>query len=114
MPVGRVAVTFGTSDEATITALQSGAADVGFLTAETALEDELALFAAERGGEPDIARSAIVLGRDWPAADTSALQAALETLEPVLAHYTGAPANGAYACDAAYLEQLRLPEEPEE
>ena len=112
--VGSVSVTFGTSDEATATALRNGAVDIGFLAAETALTDGQTLFAAEQGGEPDVARSAVVLGRDWPEAATPALRAALEALEPVLAHYTGAPANGAYTCDAAYLEQLRLPEEPEE
>lgn len=117
--VGSVNVTFGTSDEATVTALQSGAVDVGFLSAEAyfAHEDALLCAATEVQEPPGLDLSVIVLRADADAALENALRGAAESLAPVLASYPpareGGEADGLFTADASALDALRLLHEAE-
>ena len=120
-----IGVTFGTSDEATLEAIRSGAVDVGFVTAETAVaEYPDGVIAIEQGEDPDLASGVIVLGEKLSAAawnPTAVLRAALPDLAPVLIRYTGEDQGGAYVpltdavrerltalCEAARAEDVEL------
>lgn len=94
--LGKVAVTFGTSDEATAEALQGGAVDLAFLSLKTDLDHGFTLEAIERYDAPDLALSAIAQRGQLPAKFTEALADALPELADALAHYTGAEQGGAF------------------
>lgn len=105
--VDEVNVTFGTSGEATLTAMQNGAVQLAFLPAEdyypygggTIVAAELALV-------PDLALGLLVSdGKD--GFFDNALRDALSNLEAVLAPYTGPEAGGVYVYDTALLEQMQ-------
>lgn len=109
--VKRIDVTFGTSGEATETALRSGAVQLAFLTAEDYFPYRSGLIvAAERSDAPDLAQGLIVLATsDDAAADerlAGALREALPELADVLASYTEPTAGGVYEYDAARIEAL--------
>ena len=115
-----VVVTFGTSDEATLLAVQTGAVDIGFVTAETAVaEYPDGIAAIGQSAEPDLASGVVVLGEDWAGAswDPAAVLcgAVLPRLAPVLARYTGEEQGGVYVplTDAVF-EQLRALYEAEQ
>ena len=106
-----VSVTFGTSDEATLLAVRTGAVDIGFITAETAVaEAPDGIVAIASGEEPDLSSGVIVLSSHWRTASwepADALLAALPGLAPALARYTGAEQGGVYVpVTDAVLEQL--------
>lgn len=119
--VGSVSVTFGTSGEATQTAMRSGAVQLAFLPAED--------FFPYRGGmivahedlpDEELSASAGLVAAavsDDAHADerlAGALRAALGDLAPALASYTAAGAAGRYVFDAERLEAIgRLYEESE-
>ena len=115
-----VVVTFGTSDEATLEAIQSGAVDIGFVTAETAVADYPdGIIAIGQGAEPDLTSGVIVLGEDWAGApwDPAAVLcgAVLPRLAPILSRYTGEEQGGVYVpLTDAVLEQLRALYEAEQ
>ena len=109
--IGAVTVTFSPSGEATAAALGSGAVQLAFLPAEDYFPYRSGLIvAAEQGGGPELSQGLILSAvTDDAAADdrlAEAIRAALPDLVAVLAPYTGAPADGAYAFDEAQLAAL--------
>lgn len=108
--VGTVNVTFGTSDSSSAEALRSGAVDVAFLAAETALEESLAMEALEARDMPDLTQCAVVQSDALPERFTRALLDSLSALEPQLKYYTGAEQGGVFvACtDEMRADLLRL------
>ncbi len=109
--VDAVNVTFGTSGEATETALRSGAVQLAFLSAEDYYPYRSGMIvAAERGETPDLSLGLVVaaVSEDADADErlAEALRRALPDLADVLAGYTAPYANGIYVYDAASLEQL--------
>lgn len=105
--VDEIAVTFGTSGEATEAALQSGEVQLAFLSAADYYPYRSGqIVAAEQGDEPDLALGLVVsaVSDDAEADDRFAdsLRDALPTLTDALASY----ANEPYGYDPAQLEQL--------
>ena len=119
--VGSVSVTFGTSGEATQTAMRSGAVRLAFLPAEDYFPYRGGMIVAHEDlPEEELSESVglvVAVASDDARADeqfTEALRAALPELAPVLAPYTGDGAAGRYVFDAARLEAIqRLCEESE-
>lgn len=106
-----VAVTFGTSGEATELALQKGTVQLAFLPAEDHYPYRSgAIAAVERGSIPELSLGLVVTAvTDDDAADSrfaNAVREALPKLQAVLASYTGEEAGGVYSFDAELLEQL--------
>lgn len=117
--VGRVSVTFGTSGEATQTALQNGAVQLAFLPAGDYLPYRGGMVVAvENGKEADLALGLVVAAAsDDSERDerfTAAMRDALGALAPTLASYTADVAQGRYAFDAARLDELSALYEAEE
>lgn len=111
--VGKVNVTFGASDEATVEAVLSGAVDVGFLSAEAYFATaQKPLAAAVEQGEPDLSLGLVVTPAD--ARFTDGLRRALPDLAEALTLYTGEAAGGVYTYDEALLMQLQALYESEE
>ena len=119
--VGSVRVTFGTSGEATQTAMRSGAVQLAFLPAGDYFPYRGGMIVAHED-LPDEELSvstglAVAAASEDAHADerlTGALRAALDGLAPVLAPYTGESAGGRYVFDAERLETIgRLYEESE-
>ena len=119
--VESVSVTFGTSGEATQTAMRSGAVQLAFLPAEDYFPYRGGMIVAHED-LPDEKLSAsagliVAAASDDARADerlTGALRAALGDLAPALASYTSAGAAGRYVFDAERLETIgRLYEEDE-
>lgn len=111
--VGSVNVTFGTSGEATVSAMRSGMVQLAFLPAEDYYPYRTGiLVAVEEGVTPDLSLGLLVTAAtEDPAADerlADALRAALPDLAPALASYTGTAAKGRYSSDLERLEQLSL------
>lgn len=109
--LGAAAVTFGTSGEATQTAMLGGAVQFAFLTAEDYLPYRGGMVvASEDSAEASLSQGlAVLAASDDAAADerlAQALRGALPELAPMLADYTGAAAHGRYTFDAARLEAL--------
>lgn len=109
--VGRVNVTFGTSGEATVSAMRDGAVQLAFLPAEDYYPFRTGiLVAVEEGVTPELSLSlAAAAVTEDPAADArlaEALRAALPELAPTLASYTGTAAMGRYSFDQERLDQL--------
>lgn len=115
--VGSVRVTFGTSGEATQTAMLGGAVQLAFLSAGDYFPYRGGMVVAlEDGVDAALEQGLLVMAAsDDESADerlASALRDALAALAPALAPYTGPDANGLYRFDAARLEELgRLYEE---
>lgn len=117
--VGSVSVTFGTSGEATQTAMRSGAVQLAFLPAEDYFPYRGGMIVAHEDlPEEELSASAgliVAAASDDARADerlTGALRAALRDLAAELAPYTGAGAEGRYVFDAERLETIqRLYEE---
>ena len=112
--VGSVSVTFGTSGEATQSAMRSGAVQLAFLPAEDYFPYRGGMIVAHEDlPEEELSASAglvVAAASDDAHEDerlTGALRAALPELAPVLAPYTGDGAAGRYAFDAARLEAIR-------
>lgn len=104
--VDEVNVTFGTSGEATLTAMQNGAVQLAFLPAEDYYPyGGGTVIAAENASVPDLALGLIVSAGTDELFD-NALRDALSRLESVLAPYTAEEAEGVYVYDTALLEQL--------
>lgn len=109
--IGSVVVTFGTSGEATQTAMRGGDVQLAFLSAEGYFPHRVGMvIAVERAEEPDLSLGLIVAAASDDAdADerfAAALRAALPDLAPTLASYAGEAANGVYTFDAKLLERL--------
>ena len=105
--VGEIAVTFGTSGEATEAALQNGEVQLAFLSAEDYYPYRSGqIVAVEQGSEPALTLGLIVsaVSDDAEADDRFAdsLRDALPELTDALAPYAVAP----YGYDSAQLEQL--------
>ena len=105
--VGEIAVTFGTSGEATEAALQNGEVQLAFLSAEDYYPYRSGqIVAVEQGSEPALTLGLIVsaVSDDAEADDRFAdsLRDALPELTDALAPYAAAP----YGYDSAQLEQL--------
>ena len=105
--VGEIAVTFGTSGEATEAALQNGEVQLAFLSAEDYYPYRSGqIVAVEQGSEPALTLGLIVsaVSDDAEADDRFAdsLRDALPELTDALAPY----ANEPYGYDPAQLEQL--------
>ena len=104
--VETVNVTFGSSGEATETALRGGAVQLAFLSVGDYLPYRYGeLVALERGGEGDDARGLVVFGSAEPHI-IDALRAALPELAPTLASYAAEASEGVYEWDAAAAEAL--------
>lgn len=110
--LARTHVTFGTSAEATVQALLSGAIDLAFLPADVFLahEEELRFLAVEQGEEKDLSRSIACAAASGDDALADALRAVTDGLS--LPHY----ADGVYVSDASLLDSLRraMTDEPAE
>lgn len=109
--VGSVAVTFGTSGEATELALQNGTVQLAFLPAEDYYPYRSGMIVAvERGDVPELSLGLVVARvTDDAAADdrfAAAVRGALPALAETLSAYTGERAAGGYEFDASLLEQL--------
>lgn len=108
--VGDAAVTFGTSGEATESALQGGEVQLAFLSVEDYSPYRSGQIVAVEQGDADPSLGLIVsaVSDDAEADDrfAASLRAALPELEEVLAPYTGETAAGRYVYDPALLEQL--------
>lgn len=117
--VGAVNVTFGTSDEATAEALQSGAVDLGFLPAEAVIGKGIGIIAVERNEDPDLSMGVIAFNwSGWEERELAnyigysgdlvdALFAALPDLAPVLTRYTGEERGGHYyICESDTWDEL--------
>lgn len=105
--VDEIAVTFGTSGEATEAALQNGEVQLAFLSAEDYYPYRSGqIVAVEQGSEPALTLGLIVsaVSDDAEADDRFAdsLRDALPELTDALAPYAAAP----YGYDSAQLEQL--------
>lgn len=120
--VGSVSVTFGTSGEATQTAMRDHAVQLAFLAAEDYFPYRGGMIVAHEDlpdEELSVSTGLIVAAASDDAhADgrfTEALRAALDGLAPALASYTGDSAAGRYVFDAERLEAIgRLYEESAE
>lgn len=113
--VGSVRVTFGTSGEATQTAMRSGAVQLAFLPAEDYFPYRGGMIVAHEDlpGEALSASAGLIVAAASDSARTDerfteALRAALPDLAPALAPYTAAGAAGQYVFDAERLEAIRL------
>lgn len=109
--VGGVSVTFGTSGEATESALQSGAIQIAFLSAEDYFAFHSGMVVATEAREtPELSQGLIVcaVSSDASADErfAEALRAALPDLTEVLAPYTAESAAGVYRYDTSELETL--------
>lgn len=109
--VDSVTVTFGPSGEATESALQNGAVQLAFLSAEDYFPYRSGMVVAvEQGEGPDLTLGLVVSAvSDDDAADerlAEALRAALPDLAELLEPYTSEYAAGCYTYDAELLEQL--------
>lgn len=115
--VGSVSVTFGTSGEATQTAMLGGAVQLAFLPAEDYFPYRGGMVVAlEDGVDAALSQGLLVAAAsDDESADerlADVLRDALPSLASVLAPYTDGGANGLYRFDAARLAELdRLYEE---
>lgn len=112
--VGSVRVTFGTSGEATQTAMRDRAVQLAFLPAEDYFPYRGGMIVAHEDlpeEAPSVSTGLIVAAAsDDACADerfTEALRAALGDLSPVLASYTTAGAAGQYVFDPERLEAIR-------
>lgn len=111
--VGGVRVTFGTSGEATQTAMRSGAVQLAFLSAEDYFPYRSGMTVAHEDladEELSVSTGLIVAAASDDAQMderfTEALRAALPGLAPALAPYTGPGAAGRYVFDTERLETL--------
>ena len=106
--VETIDVTFGTSSEATVNALNSGAVQLAFLSAEDCLSRGAGtILATELSDVPELSLGVAVLSRKLDnTAVTEALRDALPELASVLSHYTGEAAQGVYSADETRLAQL--------